>query len=51
MKAGVGERSVQTTKEMTMLTGHKKVVLKSDGEASIVPLMNAVEASVMYAGG
>ena len=45
LKKGVDPYSVKAACDMIAFTGHKKVILKSDGESSITALKNAIKAS------
>ena len=43
LKKGVDPYSVKVLADMILFTGHKNVILKSDGESSIAALKNAVK--------
>ena len=45
LKKGVDPYSVKVACDMIAFTGHKRVILKSDGESSITALVNAIKAS------
>ena len=45
LRKGVDPYSVKVACDMVALTGHRKVILKSDGESSITALKDAVKAS------
>ena len=45
IRKGLDPYSVKVACDMIGFTGHKKVILKSDGEAAITALANAVKAS------
>ena len=45
LKKGVDPYSVKVGCDMIAFTGHKKVILKSDGEAAITALKDAIKAS------
>ena len=46
LKKGVDPYSIKVLTDMVLFTGHKRVILKSDGESSITALKNAVKGSV-----
>ena len=48
LRKGVDPYSIKVLSDMIMFTGHKKVILKSDGEASIKALKEAVKNSVDF---
>ena len=51
MKKGIGPYSIKVMSDMLLFTGHKKVILKSDGESSIKALKEAVKNSSNFSMG
>ena len=45
LKKGVDPYSIKVLTDMILFTGHKRVIVKSDGESSITALKNAVKGS------
>ena len=45
LRKGVGPYSIKIVSDMIAFTGHKKVMLKSDGESSITALKDQVKAN------
>ena len=48
LRKGVDPYSVKVLSDMILFTGHKRVILKSDGESSIKALEEAVKNSVDF---
>ena len=48
LRKGVDPYSIKVLSDMILFTGHKRVILKSDGEASIKALKEAVKNSANF---
>ena len=48
LRKGVDPYSIKVLSDMILFTGHKRVILKSDGETSIKALKEAVKNSVNF---
>ena len=51
LRKGVDPYSIKVMSDMILFTGHKKVILKSDGESSIKALKEAVNNSSNFSMG